>query len=351
MNLLILHFQNASKYPPVQNFIYELEKNKVFYKCISTGSPIGNKDNNSVVYSKYKHSSFILISLYYLFRYRPKRIIYFETYSSLPVFIYSFFTRLFLSSDILVHFHEYETLDERNKVSLYYKLLSSLETNRILPKANWISHTNPDRLQFFLSDYPKLNSKKCHIIQNMPNENWRNNKLNVNSTSINSIKKIVFVGSLGADSSLINEFIMLVNSQKYNVTLDVFSGNIDAKSKAILKSQEWIKLFPPKDYNSLPILFKNYDCGLILYSGISKNHSFSIPNKFFEYASCGLSVLTSNKLRTLNSYIINENIEHDNIGADFYFIGKINSTKMNSEYEFKEIINYINSIDENSIHR
>ncbi len=351
MKFLILHFQNACKYPPLLNFIFELNKVGINFVCITTGKRVENNNQDLIKYSTYGHLSFLVISLYNLIKNRPKTIMYFETYSSFPVFVYTFFLGWLFPHKIIVHFHEYETLEERKSVSFYYRLLSLIEIKWILPRASWISHTNEDRLNFFLNDHPYLKRKNCQVLQNMPNQNWKKQNIESQSSEINLISKIVFAGSLGSESNLIKEFIVLVNTLKLKVSLDVFSGNIDSKSKEILQQQPWVKLHNPVEYSMLPGLFKNYDSGLILYSGISKNHVYSIPNKFFEYASSGLSVISTNKLQTLNTYLIREKVTFCELSEDFLFISGINSEKMNSEFELKKLIEFIKSNNENSIYR
>ena len=46
MKFLILHFQNASKYPPLLNFIFELNKVGINFICITTGKRVENNNQD-----------------------------------------------------------------------------------------------------------------------------------------------------------------------------------------------------------------------------------------------------------------------------------------------------------------
>ena len=51
MKFLILHFQNASKYPPLLNFIFELNKVGINFICITTGKRVENNNQDLIKYS------------------------------------------------------------------------------------------------------------------------------------------------------------------------------------------------------------------------------------------------------------------------------------------------------------
>lgn len=341
MEIFVVHYQNISNYPPLQNFLNELQSRNISFKCLTTGKKNDNINLENILISPYSHIGFFIRTFFSLVLYRPKKIIYFETYSSLGVFVYMLFFKKWTKLKVLVHYHEYETIYERNCVSLYYKLLSKIEVHLLLPKASWISHTNNDRRNFFLNDYPHIIPDKCHVIQNIPSKNWNQCTPKQRDKNLFRQRKLVYVGSLGAESNLLTQFLELVQEYNLQITLDIFSGNIDNKSKEIFEDYHWISIYPFVHYNQLPKLLNEYDCGLILYSGISKNHQFSIPNKFFEYLACGLNVLTSNKLFTLNTYVAENEFEVNDLGSNFFYLNPKKETIVSSELELFELMSFI----------
>lgn len=343
MEIVILHFQNAYKYPPLQNILFVLNKKSISFKCLTTGRDLENSLSSSMLYYKYQHLVFNFKSFLFLVVNKPKKILYFETYSAFSVFLYIMLFSSFRSFEILIHYHEYETLDDRNSVSSYYRFLSFLESKFILKKASWISHTNTNRLAFFMLDFPFLNKNKSFVMQNLPPEQWYNERTDFSAQEISCVRNMIYVGSLGMQSNLIQEFVEFVNSEDLNIQLDIFSDNIDEKAVEFLNEIDWISINPAVDYTTLPIILKRYDCGLILYSGVSKNHIFSIPNKFFEYAKIGLSILCTNRLVTLNNFLMENTILVSNLTKDFSFIPAFDCEYLSAEREVEPLINRLNS--------
>src|SRR5882724_4701539 len=105
MNKMIIHFGPLELYPPVQNLIRELEKENQSRRFIvlttaksektlttfqTTGNieiiRLGRSGRNLRPLDRYlNYLIFYSTSLFYLWRYRPHQVMYFETISSWPV--------------------------------------------------------------------------------------------------------------------------------------------------------------------------------------------------------------------------------------------------------------------------
>lgn len=313
MKIALVHFQPLEHYPPVMNCIRDMEEAKVSeLKIFSTHSknnwfsssyPIYRLGNYTTSrWSRYwTYLNFNFVSFFFLCYYRPKKVLYYETYSSWPVYWYK---KLFPSVYIFIHFHEYVSENEKKVSSAYYKYLLKKET-ALLKKAIWISHTNEDRMRFFQQDYPFVRKEQCHILPNYPPADWalRAQQIRANR-QVSAIKRMVYVGALGIDTTYIQEIAAWIIEQKGAYTLDIYSANVD---KAVLDflhnlKSSYILIHKEILYFELPEQLATYDIGLVLYKGHIPNYVYNVPNKVYEYLVSGLEVWHSEELISTNKF-------------------------------------------------
>src|SRR5690554_4969697 len=239
-NLAIIHYMPLEYYPPVTNFLDTLadrhnSKLKIIkvYSChnikgrksyfipqdsengtqnhlysfIINRSPFPKENDNRLV-RLYKYIHFNLSTLLNLVIQWPNNLLYYESYSAWPAYIYSrFFNR---QCRIFIHNHEYA--DERwYKTTMYQvRYFHRLEKKWIYPHAVWNSQTNDDRLNFFLNDNPTTRAESLRVMPNYPPNSWQ---FKVKDSSTKSIKnkksttlKVVYIGSLSFQNTYIKEF-------------------------------------------------------------------------------------------------------------------------------------------------
>ena len=178
-NLIIFHFQPLELYPPIMNILkfgekYSSEFNIYVitnYSSIKLRPFKAIKSNIYIVrVNKLKKKSFLfkrllnylvfyLRCLYYLIKYCPKVVLYFETISSLPAILYKLLRRDKIS--LFAHYHEYTSLQEYKNGMILNRFNHWLE-NKYFKIYTWVSHTNQFRLDKFLLDH-KLKFKNNNI--------------------------------------------------------------------------------------------------------------------------------------------------------------------------------------------
>ena len=111
------------------------------------------------------------------------------------------------------------------------------------------------------------------------------------------------------------------------IDIDAIKDWIKLNTEALLNQQELnnylqfnnitnVKIYDEVNYFDLPKFLINYDYGVVLYKGHIPNYIYNVPNKVFEYLSCGLNVLYSNKLLSINNF---KKINNINNIIDFDF--------------------------------
>jgi hypothetical protein len=313
MKIALVHFQPLEHYPPVMNCIRDLENEKVEVVSIFTTRsqnnwfsapyPIYRLGNYTTSrWSRYwTYLYFNFVSFFFLCFYRPKKVLYYETYSSWPVYWYK---KLFPSVLVFIHFHEYVSEKEKKQSSSYFKYLLIKETYN-LKKATWISHTNEDRMRLFQQDYHFIQKDQCHILPNYPPVDWEVRAQKIRTIGqVTFIKRMVYVGALGLETTYIQEIAVWIVEQKGAYTLDIYSGNIDKAVLGFLHNlkSSYILLHKTIPYYELPAQLANYDIGLVLYKGHIPNYIYNIPNKVYEYLACGLQVWYSEELISTNKF-------------------------------------------------
>jgi len=295
-------------YPPVTNFLNVIAKHAFFVKVWTTHntkkrityhneklkninrSPFPEKSDN-VLKRVFKYFCFNISCFIGLVKYKPEAILYYESYSVYPVFLYmKFFGK---ATKLYIHYHEYEDRESYKNGMKLVKYYNELEKKFLYGRASWISQTNKERLHMFASDHPKLPSEVLKIMPNYPPKIW-SSQVNGKSKASKDIIITVYVGSLSLKDTFIREYCDWVLNQNGKVCFHVYAYNLDDDTIAYLSSlnTDYIVFYTKGvEYNKMPALLADYDIGLILYKAHTKNYKHNAPNKLFEYLACKLLVL------------------------------------------------------------
>jgi hypothetical protein len=357
MRIVILHFQPLEKYPPILNLVRDLEKEKTIKVSVLSTKNDKNWFTSSLDLHRwgkvgsrkwtryYTYILFNLLALFYLLIKRPTKVLYNETLSCWPVYWYK---KLRSNIKLYIHFHEYASEEEKNRSSTYYKNLLAKEVY-LLQQADWVSHTNEDRMRLFRKDYPFLLDFQCHIFPNYPPADWsiRAQHVRVNRAARNIIK-LIYVGALGLQTTYIKELAEWIHEQQGKYSLDIYTDNIEQEVIELLQklNSAFIKLKPAIPYFDLPEVIAKYDVGMVLYKGHIPNYVYNVPNKVVEYLICGLSVVYSKEL--ISTRFFQEKFALEKMRSiDFKIISNITITvpKNSSFKKFEEINNSTNILN------
>ena len=254
---------------------------------------------------------FAIIGFWKLLKLKPKAILIYESYSALPVFLYSIICP---KVKLLFHYHEFESKEEKQCASAYSKFLYFLE-KRLLSKAIWVSQTNLERKFKFQSLFPQMNEKQLRVFPNYPSENWvvkGKNRKNEDP----DIVKFIHVGSLGIETTYISEFVEWIQSQNGRASLTVVSQNIENSVCELITKNQWVAQIGNLPYQELPKVINEYYVGVVLYKGHIPNFVYNVPNKVTEYLACGLNVWYSDVLISTHKFA-EENPQYPLYSVDF----------------------------------
>lgn len=317
--LAILHFSPIELYPPILNWmnflagrlpadwqvrVYTMHPPDPFPAFVSPSAGISIRRHGASAskqgagrYAGY--ASFYAGALLSLAVWRPDTVFYYETLSALPAVIYKRWFRR--SSRLFIHYHEYTSPQEYRQGMRLATWQHRLE-RKLYPAAEWISHTNEDRIRHFKADLDGMTVPALAILPNYPPASW----LVMSRQRQEPVKplKIVYVGALSLDTMYTREFAAWVSSQQGEVTWDVYTGNASGEALDFLRNCDpaHIRLHSAVNYYQLPGVLAGYDVGVILYNGHVSNYVFNAPNKLFEYWACGLDVWFPDKLTTSLRY-------------------------------------------------
>jgi hypothetical protein len=311
-------------YPPVTNFLNIIVKHAFFVKVWTTcntkkrttyhneklktinRSPFPEKSDN-VLKRLFKYFCFNISCFIGLVKYKPEAIVYYESYSVYPVFLYmKFFGK---ATKLYIHYHEYEDQENYKNGMKQVKYYHKLEKEFLYKKATWISQTNTDRIQMFASDHPKLPSGILKVVPNYPPQDWLRHT-NLIKPDGHTVIKTVYVGSLSLKDTFIKEYCDWVLKQNGKVYFHIYAYNLHDDTIEYLKSlnTDYIVFYTKGvEYNKMPTLLADYDIGLILYKANTKNYKYNAPNKLFEYLVCGLKVFYPDVMLGIKPYLT-ENI-------------------------------------------
>jgi hypothetical protein len=307
--LSILHFNILEKYPPAMNFILDVLSQKSEYRITVftsvNSSPYNNKIYNGVKIFRLgsvskkpliRYASYILYNVLgtiILILERPATIVVYETWSILPAFVFS---KIFKKSKIHIHYHEYISNPEKEAASVYLKFLFKFEKE--LLKSITCSQTNEDRRALYLMDNPNLDPRNVSVYPNFPPKQWWSDYGQYKSYFKGGIIKLVYVGVLDSETMYLEEILTWVKSNSETLVLTLYSQQYSEKTNALIIKHSAPNIFlkPAINYYELPQELVKYDVGLVLYKGHIPNYVYNVPNKVYEYLSCGLNVLVGPKL-------------------------------------------------------
>lgn len=364
--IAVVHYMPLEFYPPITNLLdvmttsqlnvsvwtSENNKNRTPYRNnklnqITRCSFPASKDNSLIRLLKYFW--FNLTCFFGLIKYNPDVVIYYESYSVFPVYLYSL---LFgKKKEFFIHYHEYESPKEYKKGMKLVQFYHRLEKRRLYRLASWISQTNQDRLSLFSKDHPTISKDKLHVMPNFPPKSWLTHVTNKQSVP-NTPLKTVYVGSLSLKDTYIKEYCEWVMHQNGAVTLDIFAYNLHTDTQSYLRSlgSAYINFHEQGiAYQDLPKILSNFDVGVILYKGNTKNYVYNAPNKLFEYLMCNLTVIYPQVMRGIHPYKSSNVLSVDfldmpqpeGLSVNYTPIGKINKSAYTAENAYKNFVQRI----------
>jgi hypothetical protein len=306
--IAFVHYMPLEFYPPITNLLDILPTSDVKVQIWSTknnkGRPTYTNDqigkisrasfpnsNDPIVLRLFKYAWFNIKCFMGLLIYNPAVIIYYESYSAYPVYLYYLIYRN--RKKYLVHHHEYESPEDYDKGMKVVKYYHALEKRELYSAASWISQTNGDRLRLFTQDNPTLSRDILKILPNYPPQKWLEYKKPNQNSSSNPIK-IVYVGALSLADTYIREFCEWVIAQDGKVIFDIYAYNLHADTVDYLQNLDSAEITFYGNgvaYEDLPKVLSDYHIGVILYKAKTKNYQYNAPNKLFEYLASGLRVI------------------------------------------------------------
>ncbi len=314
---IIIHFGPPEWYPPLQNLIRVLEKADpavpiLLLTTLDAGSKLDTFQSGErlIVIKRLGRSGGVISKPARLFNYlffyagcswflllnRPATVLYFETLSAFPAWLYKKFIRP--KAAIMAHYHEYSTPQEYAGGMWLVRWFHKLE-GWLYPRLAWLSHTNKQRLELFLKNISPITTPNPQVLPNYPPAAWNAPASKQPMARRNEDRlRLVYVGALSLDTMHTIAMAEWVERQEGRVLWDIYSYNHSAEAAAFLrnKSGKYIRLMDGVSYETLPAILHQYDVGLILYNGHIPNYIYNAPNKLFEYLVCGLDVWYPNEM-------------------------------------------------------
>ncbi|MEI7702702.1 MAG: hypothetical protein WCK86_23100 [Planctomycetia bacterium] len=308
MRVTVVHWFPLEQFPPAQNLLRFLAgQEQVSVSCLSTkndrGYPDFFVDGCAMSRRAFPNSRMGKLRRLWLFlsfpiwvflklrRLKPEVVLYLEPHSAPGVFLYSV---LHPRCRIFIHYHEYRELSHyRERGNLVARVARRLEQHWLYRRAEWISHTNSDRVDLFLQDVPGVAPEKMRVLPNYPPANWLG-KHAAAWPGEGKPLRLFYAGAASFRDTWIREVCEWVLTQDAaEVTLDLMINNSDRETRDWLESIRCDQIGVNTigiDYTQLPDLLSNFHVGLILYRGTTRNYVYNAPNKLFETLVCGLDV-------------------------------------------------------------
>jgi hypothetical protein len=234
-----------------------------------------------------------------LARWKPDVIISIEPHSAIAVWLY---LKVFAgSARLFIHHHEYYApADFLAPGMRLTRLASRLEKKYLFQRAEWISQTNGARLGL-VAGAEKLDPRVIRVLPNFPPREWVDRAVGTNSNRTGP-RKLIYLGSASLEDTFIAEAAGWVADHTDEVSFTVAGNNIAADVWSTLAAMNAPNISVNKqgwDYETLPEMLKQFDVGLILYKGNTRNFVYNIPNKVFEYLAAGLEVWYPPQMRSM----------------------------------------------------
>jgi hypothetical protein len=232
-----------------------------------------------------------LTILFGLLQSRAEAVLYFEPHSAPAVFLYLLWNR---SARLFIHYHEYRELSHyRDRGNAIARLGHWLEIRWLFRRCHWISHTNSDRVRMFLDDHPQVPATVMQAVPNYPPPEWLV-RSDVRPPAHSASLRLIYVGAVSLHDTFIREVAdWVVDRGEQRVRLDIYGGSTSSSAQEYLVNlaSPAVRFFPAGvPYERLPEILGQYDVGLVLYRGTTRNYIYNAPNKLFEYLICGLDV-------------------------------------------------------------
>src|SRR5258706_7954864 len=179
--LAIIHFNPIELYPPVLNWLNYVAAYKDWQVDVYTSgmegalfersSPAvriirnGRFRGRSAPVRYINYFIFYLVTTIRLVASRPDVVLYYETLSAFPAILYKRIGRR--NAALFIHYHEYTSPEEYRDSMALNRWLHKLE-KKIYARAAWISHTNQDRMDRFLTDTGLRGLSSARLLPNFP---------------------------------------------------------------------------------------------------------------------------------------------------------------------------------------
>ena len=359
----IIHFRDILLYPPALNlFRYFADSNK-FKKVVLCSQTDYNDNLTSAKYynttqqnSTNKFVRLISYLWFYLYVFsvliitHPDDIIYYESLSFPPVYYYQ---KIRKKVGVYCHNHEYDTMQEYREGMSLNKWAHDLEL-KCYNSFQWISHTNPERIDLFLKEYPSINTSIVHSMPNHPPKLWSEIAKAHEKDKAGYPLKLVYVGALGMEDMYLKELCLWVVNQNGTITLDIYTGTNTSKQVQdffFTLNTSYISLRGKVPYDDLPKILPAYNIGVIIYKCKTLNVIYSEPNKFFEYYVCGLDIWYPKEMISMKKNITSDSspkiveVDFQNLlPVEHYYsknIKKQYKADYNAESNYMELLNKI----------
>lgn len=343
MKVAIIHILPLEYYPPVTNLLNILALRtdlEVMAISVRNHKQRKNYENPGIqvdrtAYPAYVKGAFrkmlafaemILYPFVWLIRFRPDVLLYYEPHSAYLVYLYKRF--VCPSVRLFIHYHEYYTPDEFKAPNMkMVDFFHRREVSYLYKKAEWISQTNPFRVDFFSRDYPFIPKSKLHVLPNYPPFRWKGNRM---PSSAGGPVRLLYLGALSFENTYIREIVEYIKINPGKIQLDIYSYKLTDEVEEYLKTlhNEFIGFFNDGvEYDKIPEIASEYHAGLILYRPHNLNYTFNAPNKLFEYLACGLDVWFPKEMTGTYPYIT-EGTFPKVIKTDFERLDELNLEEM-----------------------
>lgn len=313
--IVIIHYQPIELYPPAMNdllfFSHFGNSELTLYTTRSFVNVelfslenvkikrLGYAGNKNVIPRYLNYFLFYLGSILHMLVTRPDKILYFETLSSFPLYVYKVI--MGIKCRVFIHYHEYTSPEEYKNGMKMNKWFHEKEI-KLYADAEWISHSNLERMNRFIADInPVKKLDNTYILPNYPSKSWYSPGKEIIYLPV----KVVYVGALSLDTMYTQEFAGWVIDQQGKVTWDIYSWNVTQQTIEFFQSlnTKFITLHGAVNYQNLKNVLASYDVGIILYKGHIQNYVLNAPNKLFEYNICGLDVWFPDTITGSISYV------------------------------------------------
>jgi hypothetical protein len=234
--------------------------------------------------------------------FKPDVLISIEPHSAIAVWLY--FGLFGGDARLFIHHHEfYAREDFESKGMRLVSFGYRLEKSNLFARAEWISETNLDRLKLLAVD-AKIDPRKGHVLPNYPPRRWVERAFGGTVNGSDRFR-IVYLGSASLEDTFIEDFALWVAAHSDVVSMDVVGNNISDDAWLALEKIGAPNISLNKQgisYDELPETLRNYDVGVILYKGRTKNFVYNVPNKAIEYLAAGLDVWYPTQMRSMKTF-------------------------------------------------